>query len=281
MNKISQKDIAKALGISLITVQRAFSNTGYVSDKLKKYIFSYADEIGYQPSRTAKALVSKKIRKIALFSECEPLYFWNDIEKGAKYAYNHIAEFNYEVTYHRIPSGDTDAYIRTLETMKNENYNAIGLVSAVCFDMGRITSYLEQINIPYIFFNNKERSFNELCYIGPDYEKGGALAANFLSSCGNQIHKTAIITHLEDSNNSRLNNSFMREKGFRNYAFNNNNQNLTYGVHIFKSYKDSEIMVAELMDFFKANPDTYDSIYYISSEHDVLIKVLKKIGIER
>ena len=65
---ITQKDIAKALHLPLITVHRALNSSGYVSKELKGRILAYAREVRYVPHKASQVLKRNKVRKIAVFS---------------------------------------------------------------------------------------------------------------------------------------------------------------------------------------------------------------------
>jgi len=63
---LTQKEIARNLGISYMTVNRALNNNGYVSKELREKILSYANEMGYEPHRASQVLVRNTTRNIAL-----------------------------------------------------------------------------------------------------------------------------------------------------------------------------------------------------------------------
>ncbi len=104
---ITQKEIAKNLGISYMTVSRALKSNGYVSDALKQRVLEYAKEMGYEPHRASQVLVRNSTRKLALFSSTLPRYFWDEINKGVQVAAQQLKAFDYEVHYHRVPELDT------------------------------------------------------------------------------------------------------------------------------------------------------------------------------
>jgi LacI family transcriptional regulator len=177
---ITQKDIAKRLGISLITVSRAFNNSGYVSPELKKRIFDYAKKQSYVPHRASQILVRNKTRIIAVFTSTFPTFVWDDIERGVRGAAEYIGPLNYDVRFFRIPDFDTEQYLKTL---KREIRNGLDAAAFLCMRMYRmkeIVSLVEKAGIPYIFYNVDDPGTNRLCYIGTDYPAGGRLAANFI-----------------------------------------------------------------------------------------------------
>lgn len=178
--RLTQKDIAKNLGISLVTVNRAFNNSGYVSQELKKRIFDYARKQSYVPHRASQILVRNTLRTIVVFSSSLPGYFWDDIRNGVLKAKEYIGPFNYEVRYHRIPDFDTEQYCAVLRKEIKAGLNAAAFVNQGIFDMKRILALAEKADIPYLMFNVDDPGSGRLCYIGADYRAGGRLAANFI-----------------------------------------------------------------------------------------------------
>jgi LacI family transcriptional regulator len=178
--RITQKDIARKLGVSLITVSRAFNGSGYVSPELKKRIFEYAERQSYVPYRASQILVRNKTRRIAVFTSTFPSFVWDDIERGVLSAARYIRSLNYEVCFFRIPDFDTEQYLKTL---KREIRNGLDAAAFLCMRMYRmkeIVALAEKAGVPYIFYNVDDPETNRLCYIGADYPAGGRLAAEFI-----------------------------------------------------------------------------------------------------
>ncbi|MCL4416666.1 MAG: LacI family transcriptional regulator, partial [Actinobacteria bacterium] len=59
-------EIAKKLGISHMTVSRAFSKPELVGKKTREKIFKIADELNYRPSMIARSMRTKKTSYIGL-----------------------------------------------------------------------------------------------------------------------------------------------------------------------------------------------------------------------
>lgn len=177
--RVTQKDIARALNVSVMAVQRALNNSGYVSKELKQRILSYAEQRHYQPHRVAQALVRKKVRRLALFSVDTPDFFWNEVQVGVETAQDQIAPFGYEVTYQRVHPSDTEVYLRRVEESCAAGLDAVALVNNYEFHMERIYALLERRGVPYITFNVDAENTKRLCFIGPDYTLEGRLAADF------------------------------------------------------------------------------------------------------
>ncbi|MCL2129789.1 MAG: LacI family transcriptional regulator, partial [Treponema sp.] len=178
--RITQKMIARDLGISFMTVSRVFNNSGYVSQELRKQILDYAKKKGYEPHRASQVLVRNTIRNIAVFSSTMPEYFWDDIKKGVMQAAEDIKFFNYSVHYYHVPDFDTKKYCTLLAGEIKNGLNAAAFVCQDIFDMNRIIGMVEKANIPYLLYNVDAAGTGRLCYIGANYRSGGRLAANFI-----------------------------------------------------------------------------------------------------
>jgi len=217
---ITQKEIAKNLGISYMTVNRALNSNGYVSDALKQRILDYAKEMGYEPHRASQVLVRNKKRTIALFSSTLPRYFWDEINKGVQVAAQQLKAFDYEVHYHRVPELDTQAYLTLLEQEIEHGVDAVALVNQRMYDIATILDRIEQAGLPYVTFNIDAPQSKRHTYIGSDYAAGGRLAADFIARTLLLSEKKEVLVlqcnedNLSQAKGPNINN--MRLEGFMN-----------------------------------------------------------------
>ncbi|MCB1481881.1 MAG: LacI family DNA-binding transcriptional regulator [Rhodobiaceae bacterium] len=65
--RVTVKDIAKALDVSVATVSRALSNDPTIADKTRERVLKKADEMGYSPNLFARGLITQRSRIAALF----------------------------------------------------------------------------------------------------------------------------------------------------------------------------------------------------------------------
>lgn len=66
MKRTTIKDIAKAAGVSFVTVSKVINKTGAISKKTSDKILSIAKELNYIPDNTARALVKGKSDSVAI-----------------------------------------------------------------------------------------------------------------------------------------------------------------------------------------------------------------------
>ncbi|TVQ28939.1 MAG: LacI family transcriptional regulator [Spirochaetaceae bacterium] len=176
----TQKQIAHDLGISVMTVQRAIHGTGYVSAELRTQITEYMKRVDYRPDRAARSLVKGSHRTVALFSTDEPRSFWTDVARGIDLVAHEIVHFGFAVDYHRVPHGNTTAYLRVLDRSIRAGLDAAAVVNNSEFDMDRVFRKLDGSGIPYITLNIDAPETGRLCFVGPDYVREGRIVAHHL-----------------------------------------------------------------------------------------------------
>jgi len=279
--RVTQKDIARALNVSLITVHRALNNSGYVSKSLKKKILNYAKKVHYVPHKASQILVRNKIRKIAIFSSDEPKYFWNDVRTGINIASEQILPFDYQVQYCMIPRSDSKFYIEKLKEVINDGVEATAIVNQWAYNMKDIIYFIDQHNIPYITFNIDAPESKRLCYIGPDYPAGGKLSAEFIDKALTFkknahvliINKKAEIpanSNAPDINKERLEGflTVMQKK------FNKIHCDIKFvrqGIHL-------DLIENEIEKLINSTKSDIDAIYLIPPFNKQFVKVIDKLG---
>lgn len=280
---ITQKEIAKNLGISYMTVSRALNNSGYVSETLKEKILGYAKEMGYEPHRASQVLVRNRIKTIALFSSSLPSYFWDEIEKGVQVAAGQLKAFNYEVRYHRVPELDTQAYLALLEEEIQKNVDAIALVNQRMYDMQTIIARIEDARIPFVTFNIDEPKSKRLTYIGSDYEAGGRLAADFIARALKLSEKKEVLVLLSSEEDllqaKGPNINKMRLDGFMQVmqtAF----TEITVHVETFDTRLQEEKQDDQILKLVEQYHTKVQAIYLISAFNTGFLRALKAVPMD-
>ena len=276
--RITQKTIARDLGISFMTVSRVFNNSGYVSKELRKQILDYAEKKGYEPHRASQVLVRNTIRTIAVFSSAMPEYFWDDIKRGVYRAAEQIKFFNYDVHYHRVNDFDTGKYCNLLSREIKNGLSAAAFVCQDIFDMNRIIGMVEKAGIPYLLYNVDAFGTRRLCYIGTDYRSGGRLAANFIGKALERkqagtalaigfIRKENRFPAMPDINAERLE-GFLSVMGVRFPG-------ISCKVEHVNAKSDAE---RQIMQIARAYRKKVDAVYFIPAFNEIYHRSLEKYG---
>lgn len=278
---ITQKEIAKNLGVSFMTVSRVLNNSNdYVSDHLRKKILDYAKEMGYEPHRASQVLVRNTKRHIALFSSSLPKYFWEEINKGVQIAANQIKAFDYTVRYHQVPELDTGAYLALIKQELKQGVDAIALVNQRMYDMDKIIALISDAQVPYIFFNIDSPADNRMSYVGSDYRDGGRLAANFLATTLQLAPSKEVLvlqateSQLQSSHAPDINK--LRLDGFVEFVTEKCTDMLVH-VEYFDSLQQDTQTYTQIFEIIQRYHQQVSAIYLIPAFNTEFLSALKEI----
>lgn len=217
MQKVTVKDIAEALNLSIGTVYRSLNNTGRVSEKTKKQVLAYAAQVGFQPNAVAQGLAKRKKYRIILLLDGNHSW-WKLVRNGAKKAAQELSEFGVEVTFFHDSlasfANDTSFVspsISLLERIEHDEVDGIILVPSANREIMAALDLAKKKGIPVICVNaDTPLSSQRLCYYGPDEERvgniAGELMGKFLGGKGN-----VALIGMESNDFYRL---ALRKKGF-------------------------------------------------------------------
>jgi LacI family transcriptional regulator len=110
------KDIARALGVSTGTVDRALHAKPGVNAETRARVLSMAETLGYQPNLAARLLKSRRHVRIGVHLPREIALFWDSLREGIREAampYAPALQVDFE-TYPSLGVGDTKLFERAL-----------------------------------------------------------------------------------------------------------------------------------------------------------------------
>lgn len=177
MKKITLKDIAQRLGVTVGTVSHVLNGIDDISPDTRDRVLAAAKEMGYIPNISAASLRSGRSNTIAIIIP--------DISNP------HIA-FQIKLIEEKLKENNYTAIILNTDEDESAEYNAI--VTACSRNVDGILicpsqrsrdniRFLQTVEIPYVLIG---RSFAEgdSDYVCADDEKGGRLAGEWLISKG-------------------------------------------------------------------------------------------------
>ncbi len=172
------KDIAKDLGLSLMTISKALRNHSDVSEETRNRVLKRARELNYQPNLIAQSLVTKRTYIVGLVIPDLMHSFFAEVAKGVA---RKLEPLSYQIV---ISDTDENAereikQIRLLLTRKVD-----GLIIASA--QATKTSYrklLSDITTPYVLIDRKPAGV-AAHYIGVRNEDIGELATEHLIAQG-------------------------------------------------------------------------------------------------
>jgi len=276
---ITQKEIAEALELPLITVHRALNNSGYVSKELKGRILAYARDVRYVPHKASQVLKRNRVRKIAVFSSSLPHYFWNDIRTGISIGAEQIQALNYRVNYHMVAERDSDLYLERLEEEIADGVEAVAFVNQWIYRMDEIISRITRASIPYVTLNVDAPESRRLCYIGPDYRAGGRLAAEYIGKTLLFMRRPRVLV-LTTQPDSRVDSrapdiNALRYEGFR-AVMEGDFPGITHDTATITKGMRSPAAVRQIAGLLGARRGGFDAVYLIAAYNTQFIRALEQ-----
>lgn len=188
--RISLKDIAQELNISISTVSRALRNVGEVSEETRRKVKQLAEAWKYQPDPLALGLLKNKTGYIGVILPEPVSHFFSTVLNGMnivaqEHGYHLLISYSYDQSCNEQKAIDDFVWAR-----------AEGMVICPAIDTIDIGRY-QQISgngIPLVFIERDIPEMDIPTVITDNYKSMRSLM-NHLIGCG--YHRIALITNLE------------------------------------------------------------------------------------
>ncbi|MFB6319407.1 substrate-binding domain-containing protein [Saccharicrinis sp. FJH54] len=224
--KIRIKDIARKAGTSVGTVDRVLHNRGEVKEETRVKILSIIEELNYTPNLLAKSLASKKLFRIAVLLPAgnagNP--YWSKPIAGIKRAEDELKDYNFAVDIYTFNDANEKSFFEARDEVLKSHpdgvlFNPVFREAAMQF-----TILLDELEIPYVFFDVNIDFGNPLAYFGQDAWQSGFVAGKLINY-GIPDNSTVLVLKL--ANNKVISHHILkREKGFLSYFDNYGMKNI-------------------------------------------------------
>ena len=101
--RITISELARRLGVSVCTVNKALSGKPKISEKTRERVIEEARRLGYRPNRMARVLARNPIR-LAYLHPAHFESFFSPFEAGVRLAAQRLADHQVSVSVHGLPS---------------------------------------------------------------------------------------------------------------------------------------------------------------------------------
>jgi LacI family transcriptional regulator len=174
---VTMKDIARNLGVSLITVSKVMRNQTDVSDKTRKRVLQLAKELNYTPNLAARALVTGRTHLVGLVVPDLLHTFFAEVAKSLSGA---LLKSGYCLT---ISTSDENPDLERNVINHLLAWQPDVLIVASAATHSEEMARIQRRGTPLILI---DRRFPDLAtnYIGADDEMVGTLATEHLISVG-------------------------------------------------------------------------------------------------
>jgi LacI family transcriptional regulator len=239
--KISIKDIAKALGISITTVSFILNGKARekrISEAMINKVQAYIKEVNYRPNHVAQSLRSGKSKVIVLMVEDISNTFFSAIAKNIE---ERAYKNGYKIIYCSTDNEDAKA-VEMIETFKNRNVD--GFIITPTPHLEKSIEDLIQEDFAVVLF---DRWLPEVAcsYVIVENEISAAEATSFMLKSG--CKKVGFVT-LESSQNQMLD----RLKGYEKAISESNQDSLVFKLPF---HNISDVKVSDkIVGFLQENP---------------------------
>jgi LacI family transcriptional regulator len=186
-------DIAKALGVSIGTVDRALHDRRGVNPLTKARVLQMAKTLGYRPNAAARFLSSQRPLRISVNLPAEIASFWDVVREGIQDQARPFAASGVDVefrTFPRLGCGEQEAFEETLQS----NVNGIITATGRPRDLRPLILEASRARIPVVCVSTDAPGTTRLAVVSIDALASGALAGELLSRLLQGTGKLAVIT---------------------------------------------------------------------------------------
>jgi DNA-binding LacI/PurR family transcriptional regulator len=187
-------DVAQAAGVSIATVSKVINETGRISDKTRKHVFSVMEQLNYQPSMVASALTGKSTYTIGLTLPDLANPFFAEIARSVE---DRGHEYGFSV-FICSTDNDPDKEVKYLSLLTQKRVD--GIISATRIQNDQFLRKLIQQNIPIALITGEMPTL-AVDTVMVDDNLGGFQAGNHLVELGHE--RIAILVEDMDNMSNR------------------------------------------------------------------------------
>lgn len=264
-------DIAKELGISTATVNRALTGKPKVSGETRRIVLKTAQEMGFQPNSLARSLARRPIHLAVVAITSFPEFHQSFVE-GARETEEELRDYNMQVDYFIYDKGmfnspEVQAYLEeTLQIIAGQGYDGCLICSkqAEGFRLLREKGVLVATAV-----NDVERDLRKFC-VRYNGRVAGRIAAELLWRTMDRTKQVAIASGLPGGNIHRE-----TEEGFMEQM-----QSTPLSVAtIYHNYDDEDRAYRETKRVLQQYPGL-GAIYVNSFNSRGVVWAVKELGLD-
>ena len=193
MEKVTVYDLARELGVSVGTIDRAIHNRAGISEETRKKVMDLVRKHNYKPNKAAKYLsLSARKHKVGVIIQGTPEFFWKDIKRGIKSAENELRDFGLELFLIEINRYRTvDDLANGMKKLIDDGVHGIVLVPLNNSAIKQLILDARDKGIPVATLNDDIEDSERVFYIGPHMRQSGRMVGDlmgrFLPDGGNVV----------------------------------------------------------------------------------------------
>jgi LacI family transcriptional regulator len=262
------KEIARALGVSIGTVDRALHDRPGINPMTRAKVLKMAQTLGYQPNFAARHLKLKRKMRISVHLPRQIATFFDSVREGIQEAakpFQSTIEVQFR-TYPRLGEGDLELFAKTLQ----DSTNGIIVTPGHPADLKPWIRKAARAHIPVVCVATDAPGTERLAAISADAFTSGAMVAELLAGFAGGPASVLIVTgdlsvvdHAE------------KVKGFRSFLEQANSP--LQVANVIEAHDDPEKARELTREFIAAHADI--GAVYVSTANSVpVIETLQQAG---
>ncbi|MBI3695230.1 MAG: LacI family DNA-binding transcriptional regulator [Acidobacteria bacterium] len=173
------KDIARDLGVSLMTVSKALRNHSDISEQTRKRVLKHARQLGYQPNWIARSLATRRTYVVGLVIPDLMHSFFAEVAKGVARKFEPLG---YQIV---ISNSEEKAEVeeRQIELLLARSVDGLIVASAQANGRSGLFQTLRARKVPFVLIDRLPAGLGAH-YVGVNDEEIGVLATEHLIEQG-------------------------------------------------------------------------------------------------
>jgi len=179
--RVTITELARRLGISVCTVNKALSGKPKVSQRTRERVVAEARRLGYRPNRMAQVLARNPVR-LAYLHPAHFASFFAPFEAGVCRAAEQLAEQQVSVSVHAIPPSSWGSSLSaTIRTLVRKGLSGLIVSPISGFDYTSVWELLAERRLPLVQLGLEVPGAPAALTVRQDTLLSGRMAAELLS----------------------------------------------------------------------------------------------------
>jgi LacI family transcriptional regulator len=274
-SRVTLEDIARKINISRTTIYKVINNKGTVTEKTRQQVLLALEEFGYHPNLAARNLAMGKEYHIGFigFTSSRSPYFLKNIQAGVEAASADLHDYGVHLHQRVFDLSEPEKQREALEELDADGIDGFILIPNDIRNSSDLPLLCEVVNSltekgKVIYTVNRDLPESRRHrYVGCDYRKSGALAAEILG----KMASPGLVMVPVGGSEADLYDLRLRIEGFEEKI--SRFSHLKVLPYFHHSSEDPLELETWLEDTIESYPDI-SAIFDLSYELDVISKVV-------
>ena len=187
---VTQQDLARLVGVSYPTVNRALSGHASVSLEMRRRVQNAADRLGYRKNYAARSLVTKTTCSVGMIGSHNPPSFWSAVLAAME---QQCRELGYHVIVSHRPDSTSDSYTE-LEFLTERGVDGVVVAPDSAFERADVLNSYAASGRPLLLLGRYMPGVRA-SYVGTASQEGARKACQHLIALGHR--RIAIVAGLD------------------------------------------------------------------------------------